>query len=859
MSKYYDYSVKDTINGFFKENAILKMRLWDTDPETDDSAIIPLAWAYADQMAIGCFLADRFLEETVLFDDYIGYFVRRENKKLAYLCVMHFEEKLPFDLDPAYAAKLVDEWNSKGYETIIMRNCVCVDRYNDGRYRIASHLCANRGIDFLKPILIEGKYRFKSVSESFWDHATALFLDAVTKRSKTDFECLLSDDAELRRSGHRCEYDIANDKYENTELIADGIDSIEHYFGEKKGFMLAYIKGKKDAAFQVNVVSGNMKYVLFVRPWNRISQIVEVPIRNDEEVIEVPREQKPTRIPMPKIIGVRPLDTQQMHAYAIQITCDNGNVKNYYLCAFNQRAIPDVITFHGASFNEAVLASVKLSDETPGVVFSNGCFIPAHVLYYGSVSQMVPQKIQKTLCDRGGLRIEGRYRIPLKQGSWKRTYKPEPDEYYGVNETLIDDYGNRLTDYSGSYIDHGFWDKPRIIETRSEANGKLGYLKPDGSWLVPPIFDSAESFHEDQCVAVKIGTQQYLVNAMGEVIPFDNEIDTDEFCFGVCPFRAEKFTGKITYPEEEYFDELSPGLWGYVDNTGKIIIEPQYVFATRFGIMDCPRAFVARLIDGEPKWGLIDSTGNEIIKCTYPNLATHSGTAVNYQREIKGLYGIMDFDGNVIMKPRYGIIYEYNQEHGLIAAGEDWNRVGVSRMDTGKVIIPLLYQYVGFEETYIECEKDTGGLDYYDYDGNPLPAEIFERTRKSENGFVKWKERRCGLIDENGNTIIPFIYDESKYVDYYFEGFCVTGEKAQYGLTTKEGKRILEDRYSVITIEDEFIIAEKRKEGNFDYSAELYLKDGTKLFEDISRDIHIRDNTIVRDMPFGKEYYQIIR
>ena len=274
------------------------------------------------------------------------------------------------------------------------------------------------------------------------------------------------------------------------------------------------------------------------------------------------------------------------------------------------------------------------------------------------------------------------------------------------------------------------------------------------------------------------------------------------------------------------------------------------------------------MIDGKTLWGLIDEKGDEIIPCIYPNLATHSGTAVNFQRTKYGNYGIMDFDGNVIMEPRYDEIYEYDKKHGLIAFFVDWDeghQVGVARVSDGNVIIPNKYGYIGFEDDYIECEKDfadeSGSLyDYYDYDGNQLKDNIYFHKWEFDGGYGIWNaEHKCGAVDKNNNTIVPFIFDDSSHIYYYLQGYIVTGSKGKYGLTTKDGKRLLEDCYSAITIQDEFIIAEKRKQGNWDYSAELYLKDGTKLFEDISRDIHIRDNTIVRDMPFGKEYYQIIR
>ncbi len=855
MKKYYDYSVKDLLTGYFSENAILKMRVTRDEPTKDKKTALALAWAYADREAVHRFLSEWFLEKTVLFDDYIAYFVRRGSEKLVYLCFMQFKEKFPFDLDPAYAVELAEEWGQKGYQAVFLRNCVFATKSEDGEIRSDPLYDLSKGVEFFRPVFAGGKYIFRIEQEPFWDHVTALFYDAVTKKSAWDFECLLSADAQLIHCGN-ARGEIA---YESGKQLAGGISDIMKYFGKKEDFRLAYIKRKNETAFHVSIIAQNMKYQLCDGFPTQISKIIERKIRSDETVIDVPEEQWPKRFPMPKLTAVRALDVAQMYAYAIQTTYEDGCVKNYYLYSWDQPTIPESITVDGVSFDETILRSVRLTEgEAPGVTFSNGYTLPAHILYYRGISQMKPGKIPGVLSDNGTVRVEGRYRIPLEQ-YFVLTHQnfPRPDECYGVGNTLLDSNGDRLTDCSGRAFDYESFYMPPLIRAEVETNEKVGYLKPDGTWAVPPILNEAEPLYKDRCALAKIGEKQYLVNENGDMIPFDYEIDTDCYALGVCPFCAEKDSQTFVEPAKNSLSSVLPGLWGYVDKYGKIVIKPQYLFATSFGMFDCKRAFVARMVDGKPRWGMIDTTGREIIECKYPNLATHSSTAVNFQPEENGLYGIMDFDGNVIMEPRYRVICECSKEHGLIAAGNDSHHIGAVRMDDGKVIVPFLYDFVYFEEDYIKCGKPTGGEFYYDYDGNPLPAKIYMYRRIPGVGIVKRVDGKYGLVDEEGNIILPFIYDNPEYIDYYLEGFCLTGEEGRYGLTTKDGKRILEEKYTEISIEGDFIIAGKKVYFVENYSGELYFKDGTKVFEDLSRNIAIHDKTISRETPFGREYYQI--
>jgi len=849
MEKYYAYSVKDELERYFSQDTIVNMRAKDDSFEDDVENITALAWAYADQVARGYFLGNYLLKETILCDDYIVYIVQTNNETRALISFMHFENCIPFDLDTKYAYDICSKWKQKGYDAVIMRNCIGVNKTHDGKFHFGIQCTETKGTDFLIPVKVEDKYIFLRENRKFWSHANALLISAITSGKRSEYERLFKENALVTRSIDRNRYD----KNKKKQPVVSGIDNIKEYFDSRETAFLAYVGNVNTHFYQMIAVSQDKYYVMTVDTSNQICEITEESLNETDIVIPVLPEQMPHVLPQPAMKSVRPLDIEAMHAYAVQITYADGCVKNYYLKCFDTLDIPKSVDIDGFKFDEDVLQSVRITDD--GVTFSNGYVVPAHLLYYRGVVQLVCEKFDTTF-ENETLSVKGLYRTPMRVLlGHTNPYMPRDDAFYGANEALLDKEGNRITDYSGTELRTN--DEAYALITRSESNGKLGYLKRDGTWLVPPIFDLGEAFVDDDCVTAKIGNKKYLVNARSEIIPFDYKIDIDYFCKGLCAFSVKEHHGKVDYPEEEYFEDLSPGLWGFIDKWGKVVIEPQYVFTTGFGY-EQKRAFVAKIVNGETLWGLIDEKGNEVIPCIYPNLATHHGTAVNFQREKNGKYGIMDFDGNVIMEPRYDYILEYNREHGLVIAGEDYLK-GVARVDDGEVIIPFEDVYISFDKEHIEVEGLCGGVVNYDYDGNKFSIIPDRYFWEKDGKYYLWKENKCGAVDKEGNVVVPFIFEETNHIDYYEQGYLVTGTKGKYGLSTLDGRVILPEKYSKISVKNEFVIASENRNGNWNVSSKLFLTDGTPVFDDLCRDISIGGDRLSRKTVFGIEYYRIKR
>ncbi len=856
MKKYYPYSVKSELENYFTGDTVTEMRIVDDEhSEEARKHIIPLAWAYADRCARGVFLTDLFLRETLLYDDYVVYVLEDYSRSYAYLSFLHFEDNVSFDLDPQYAYGLCREWEAKGYCARIMRNCIGIEKSKDG-FRFVTHGYKGMGSEAMIPIAVNGDYVFVRDKIPFWLHANAALYSAVCSGLYSKYESILSADAVLSRCYSR---GSALEDHPNTQRLAKGIGKIKRYFEGMLLPSMVYLKGGDESCYDIRIVADNRSLVLYVDSSNQITEIVETPIKETDDLIPIPADMLPTEILAPRLTQVRTLDIVAVHAFGIRVGFSDGCVKNYYIKSFDTADIPEFIDVNGYRFSAKELSSARLVENNGvnGVAFSNGYYIPEHILYYRGRTQLIPEKLDKEILTKDGIRLTGTYASPLhimRGGPLCFTKFPRDDEYYGASSSFVDCCGNRTGDYSARSID---LDGKDVFATRSDANNKVGYLKEDGTWLVPPIFDEGGDFEWDHCVSACIGDKKYLVNVLGEIIPFDHRIDLRNFANGLCEFSVQEYNGKCEYPEEEYFDELHPGLWGFIDKLGRIAIEPRYVFTSGFRWIK-GRAFVAKIVDGQTLWGLIDEKGNEVIPCVYTNLATHSGAAVNFQRERYGAYGIMDRDGNVIMEPRYRGICGYDEEHGLVAAFHKWDKQGVARISDGKVIVPFEYGCIGFEDGYIEGETEAYECHCYDYNGNRLPNDYTSGWEHNGNRAM-WENGKCGVISANGDVIVPFILDAARYIDYYERGYVVTGIKGKRGLSTVDGKVILQEKYTDVIMQDDFVIGTYCTEGGWEVRCELCLTDGTLVFDDVYRKVKISGNELTRETPRGVEHYRIER
>lgn len=351
-----------------------------------------------------------------------------------------------------------------------------------------------------------------------------------------------------------------------------------------------------------------------------------------------------------------------------------------------------------------------------------------------------------------------------------------------------DDVGDR------SYRMYVNGDKWMLL--RVEQNGKQGFIDQTGEAVIPLTYTDARDFFSGYAaVADGQGKWGFIDTEGQEVIP--------------CQYSAAG--------DFEGYPALAPvktaaGQWQFIDRKGTVQLTCQgaYDQVDSFGY-DEQFAVVTK----DNKKGLIDREGKEFWPCRYDeiqvgpaatewddggwtiygNQKTYSGGKTGWQ------YGLLSGDGAVDT----GLIYEQDWElyenyptRGLSMVSKFTGQVSANGYPiyvygyvdlAGKEVIPCKYDFAVDFSYYVDLapvELD-GKAGFIDSTGRVVIPMIYSSVDSlSESGLAPvatgtYPNRQWGLIDSQGNTVIPcsYAYD---WMSFWGEDMLMVQRGGKMGL-----------------------------------------------------------------------------
>lgn len=213
------------------------------------------------------------------------------------------------------------------------------------------------------------------------------------------------------------------------------------------------------------------------------------------------------------------------------------------------------------------------------------------------------------------------------------------------------------------------------------------------------------------------------------------------------------------------FDEQAQK-WGYVDRTGKMVIEPRFDDVGKFSEGLAP--FSVGLFD-KAKWGFIDKTGSVVIEPQFGEaLGFEDGlSAVRVGDRITNKWVMIDKTGKVVLEPGEG---------------------AVRNLHDGLALVNVVPAYGGIRELYGECG-------YIDRSGKTVIKRQYERAWDFSEGlapvFIGTIQGKWGYIDTKGEIAID---PQFLVASPFSEGlaFVVIRDGADHdGYIDKTGKLII--------------------------------------------------------------------
>ncbi len=213
------------------------------------------------------------------------------------------------------------------------------------------------------------------------------------------------------------------------------------------------------------------------------------------------------------------------------------------------------------------------------------------------------------------------------------------------------------------------------------------------------------------------------------------------------------------------------------------------------------------------KYGFIDNMGQVKVPIIYDECGFFSNGFVKVKKD--GKWGFVNKEGKVIVPIKYDDAGIFLCERAAVKLNDKWGYV-----DTfGKEIIPIQFDYVKkkylgdfwdehkFVGGYsVVTKRENGGISQglIDKNGNlVIPFYKFFVLDHYSDGLIMVLQpviengeevRRCGFVNLQGKIVIPFRYE---YAGNFSEGFASVAMNGKKGYINKTGKLVLPYKYDL--------------------------------------------------------------
>ncbi len=313
-------------------------------------------------------------------------------------------------------------------------------------------------------------------------------------------------------------------------------------------------------------------------------------------------------------------------------------------------------------------------------------------------------------------------------------------------------------------------------------NGKIGYLDTEGNTVLPCRYEKAGMFI-DGLACVMLDGRHGMIDKNGNFVipPVYDRIGTDTF-------NAE-------FSEDRLF-VCRDGKAGYINREGETVIP----FTLDYPLTPMPVFTDPEFGDGlaavsrNGKAIYIDRTGNEVLPVPegcYIAGKFHDGlTYISYPRGRKSSYArLMRRDGSWLLPPEFDFQGTHWGKRLQFIKGKKHafaDRLGNIVFETDcDFVHDFVYGYTPLERTWAQKNGRWGVIDA---DGNtvlPFAWDYFEIWPCGGGLYCVTDKKKHGCIDRDGNTVVPMEYDS--YIHFWYGKYAIVKKNGQWATLKLEG------------------------------------------------------------------------
>lgn len=773
--------------------------------EREEAADNCYIWREADKYIKDLLDKDGYqVLESRIFEDCIGYRCARSNE--LYTVYMYaYGQHTTVYIDGEFCAKLLSEDFSSGSTVLV--SYVHVYKNRIGQKASYSVVAAGDGDD-RKPELWKVTPVAEKVILQFFPGREMIdlidkFMYAFNRESMDVYECIIT------------EKNPGFEAYDSNGIVMNfgfysKLQQLHHQYGDMK---IGYVRYNDIIYSKVPYLEG---YGYFgFSAYNKNHRIHDVYSRafdsNEFPAQEFLRtaEREPDDLFdfLPKLVSVEALPPIHTERFALKLYYDNGQCIKYILPIPDENENDEVVSFDWHAFTDKIWHTAEVRESRKAQVpiypvcgqcigFKNEYTISSLQCYLFGESYSEPKKESTIIFEDRDIRLTKAWSWDItsiyfdgETGLMKVLLSGQAFNWYAKSTFADLDTLARCT-ISFDYIDGFAEGFARVYK----SGYGYGYINSQMKFVIPMKYEEAGDFSGGKARVKRNGTWYYIDSTGRETL-----IDTKETYQEVCSYKeglCRVSTLKLRFMDLAYYSDYESiaGTWGFVDESGREVIPPQYIFANDFqnGIaLVCKGKWTLdkkwdneynknKYWTDEQLWGGIDRHGNEVIPFVFDEIRCFEDTddvfAAHYGGWKDGKWGVIDNHGHWLADPVFGDIhYEYHD--GLFAfseVGEDedgWEDTPYGIYDTKQqsVVFKPQFTHVHFlDDGWIEVETFDEELGrsiekLIDINGN-------EKFHSVYSGIYAWKYpyevyirdeagNRHGLIDEYGNVILPCKYD----------------------------------------------------------------------------------------------------
>ncbi|QOW11182.1 WG repeat-containing protein [Kaistella flava (ex Peng et al. 2021)] len=288
-------------------------------------------------------------------------------------------------------------------------------------------------------------------------------------------------------------------------------------------------------------------------------------------------------------------------------------------------------------------------------------------------------------------------------------------------------------------------------------NGKFGYVDKAGSLVIPLKYDSGEYFTKNGLAEVSLNKKYGFINRQGqEVIPVIYEM-----------VKSEQLDNLVIVRKNYK--------WAFFNNEGKQLSDFLYTDVQRAWKNDRTTFFEngPASVKQNGKYSFI----NKNLKPAFSNMLFDSATSFDSNRNAivmnKGKFVIVKDNGKIAVPLQYDLVENFNSNgnpNPRFYRFEKGNIQGLFNKNLKKIAESKKDDYsssFSLQGNYISFENFNGKYGLIDEEGNEKIPFVYDADLYFDrNDFsIAKKNNRFGIIDINNQELIPFNYNEISQID----------------------------------------------------------------------------------------------